>query len=138
MDNYENGNDPLAHLNATDFIGGYLAKEDLTAPTLVTIAEVRAEAMEGASRRKLVVKFAELEKALVLNTTNISRLTSLFGTSECSHWIGQQVTVFVDDNVQYAGRRVGGIRVTAARPNGPNSQPYSNSVRQTNYEPEFA
>ena len=140
MKHYVEDNGSTVSLNANDFIGGYLAKEDLSGPTVVTITELRPEEVEGASRRKLVVKFAELEKPLILNSTNISRLSSMFGTSDCSRWVGQRITIYVDNNVEYAGRQVGGIRVATAANNGTAPAPYHNQnvIPEHNYDPEFA
>ena len=97
--------------NANDFIGGnYLKKEDLRGPAKVTIVEVRAESVLNGERRKLVVQFKEFEKALILNKTNIKRLTQMFGTSNTAAWRGP-VTIYVETDVEFAGRVVGGIRL---------------------------
>ncbi len=59
---YGNNGQPFAQFdgNAYDFVGGYLAKEDLTGPMTVTIREVRQESVEGSLKPKLVVGFNEL------------------------------------------------------------------------------
>ena len=126
-------------LNANDFVGGgYLAKEDLNGPVTVTIDRVLAEALEGSSRRKLVLKFAELEKPLILNSTNTNYLTRLFRTSECGRWVGKRVTIYVDSGVQYAGKQIGGIRVEAPAANGAARHRNENPKQGNEYEPEFA
>jgi hypothetical protein len=115
MNTYDN-TEPLG-LNAADFLGNYLKKEDLAGETLVTVVEVRAESVPDANRKKLVVQFAEFEKPLILNSTNIKRLSKVFGTGNTAHWRGP-VTLYVDENVEYAGTPVGGIRVKPATQNG--------------------
>ena len=80
MDTYQQQHDtePLG-LNAVDFLGNYLKKEDLVGETVVSLIGVRAEDVPGASRKKLIAEFAEFEKPLILNSTNIKRLSKLFG-----------------------------------------------------------
>ena len=43
-------------LNAADFLGNYLKKEDLGGDTAVRIVDVRAETLPGAEKTKLVAK----------------------------------------------------------------------------------
>lgn len=107
--------------NALDFIGSYLAKEDLPEPTMLTIKEVLPEDVEGASRKKLALYFQETEKGLLLNTTNIKQLVDWFGASY-SDWVGQEITLYVDPSVEFAGKKIGGIRIAptaSALANGP-------------------
>ena len=109
---YEQDQD-LANLTADSFGGNYLRQEDLMEPVTVTIRHARAEQLQGDERSKLVLYFEELEKPLVVNTTNREQLKSSFGNRIIT-WIGQRITLYVDKNVTYAGRRMGGIRVAAA------------------------
>ena len=114
MNTYENKEHDVA-VNADDFLGGnYLKKEDLDGPTIATVENVWSEAVIGASRRKMVVSFQEIEKPLILNKTNIRRLVRIFGSTETGSWKGK-VTLYVELNVEYGGRVVGGIRVRPAR-----------------------
>jgi len=101
--------------NANDFLGGnYLKKEDLSGPTTVTVTDVWSEAVLGAGKRKLVVSFEGFEKPLILNKTNTRILVKLFGTTDTASWRGP-ITLYVENNVEYGGRVVGGIRVHRAR-----------------------
>ena len=110
-------------LNATDFLGSnYLKKEDLEGETRVTLIAVQADEMPNSTRRKLVARFQEYEKGLILNATNIKRLCHIFQTRNAAQWRGA-ITLYVDDNIEYAGTRVGGIRVKEAAPNGGGTQP---------------
>ena len=104
-------------LNATEFLGSYLGKEDIDGESIVTIVDVTAEEMPGSTRRKLVIQFAEHEKRLILNSTNIKILSKLFRSTNTAHWRGP-VTLYVDEDVEYAGRTVGGLRVKPAGRNG--------------------
>jgi hypothetical protein len=105
---------PQAAPNANDFLGGnYLKKEDLSGATPVTITDVWSEAVLN-SGRKLIVSFEEFEKPLILNKTNTRMLVKLFSTTDTTAWRGQ-ITLYVEQAVQYGGRAVGGIRVHQAR-----------------------
>ena len=114
MNTYDNET-PKAAPNANDFLGGnYLKKEDLGGPTTVTVTDVWSEAVLGAGKRKLVVSFEGFEKPLILNKTNTRILVKLFGTTDTASWRGP-ITLYVENNVEYGGRVVGGIRVHRAR-----------------------
>jgi len=116
-------------LDAKDFLGSaYLAKEDLSGETRMRLVGIQAEAVPGANRRKLIAQFEGCEKQLILNSTNINRLTEIFGTTNTAHWRGD-VTVYVDPNVAYAGRRVGGIRIKPVRSRQASSEPTNGSLR---------
>jgi hypothetical protein len=113
MNTYDNET-PQAAPNANDFLGGnYLKKEDLSGATTVTITDVQSEAVLN-SGRKLIVSFEEFEKPLILNKTNTRMLVKLFSTTDTTAWRGQ-ITLYVEQAVQYGGRAVGGIRVHQAR-----------------------
>ncbi len=113
MNTYDNET-PQAAPNANDFLGGnYLKKEDLSGATNVTITDVWSEAVLN-SGRKLIVSFEEFEKPLILNKTNTRMLVKLFSTTDTSAWRGQ-ITLYVEQTVQYGGRAVGGIRVRQVR-----------------------
>lgn len=101
--------------DARDYLGSYLRKTDIERPTQVNIVDVHAEDVPGVARKKLVVQFREFEKPLILNSTNIKALEQLFKTSETAHWRGA-VVLYVDEQIEYAGQRVGGIRIAPAQP----------------------
>ena len=107
MNTYDNET-PQAAPNANDFLGGnYLKKEDLSGATTVTVTDVWSEAVLNAGRRKLIVSFEEFEKPLILNKTNTRLLVQLFGTTDTATWRGQ-ITLYVEQGVEYGGRVVGG------------------------------
>ena len=80
MSNYETNDAP----NAMDFLGSYLKKEDVLQPTVVKVTDVYQDELPDESRRKLVAKFAEFGRPMVLNKTNIKRLCQIFGTTDTS------------------------------------------------------
>ena len=46
----------------------------------------------------------------LLNKTNIKRLQKMFG-DDTESWLGQQVTIYNDPDVEFMGEVVGGLRV---------------------------
>lgn len=97
--------------------GKYLKHQELNGDTLMTIKEVKRETLEGegGEQEKWVVYFEETKKGLALNATNGKTLCKLFG-DEMDHWVGKQITLFVKEDVEFAGELVSAIRV---RPKAP-------------------
>ena len=109
--------------DARDFLGSkYLSKDDLDGPIVVYLQNVRPELLPGARRRKLVAEFRNEEKGLILNATNIKRLTRIFGNTDTRYWRGD-ITIYVDPDVEYAGTPIGGIRVNPVPQNGNSARP---------------
>ena len=106
--------------DAREFLGGYLAKEDINEELTATLTDVRPEEVPGSTRRKLTASFAEFEKPLILNATNIKRLSKMFKSTDTASWRGP-VTLYVDPSVEYAGRIIGGIRLRPVAQNAPTS-----------------
>jgi hypothetical protein len=50
---------------------------------------------------------------MVLNSTNIKRLAKACNSDDTDEWIGKQVTLYVDPDVEFAGNVVGGLRIRA-------------------------
>ena len=93
--------------------GKWLKATDIETDTNVTISDVTRETLEqdgGASERKGALHFTGDLAALILNSTNTDTMIELFG-GETEEWIGKRVTLFVDPNVIYAGKKVPGLRI---------------------------
>lgn len=96
----------------------YLKKEDLDEQgNLCTIKAFKKQnvAQEGEDpENKYVMYTHEFEKGLVLNATNRAILERVYGpdTDDC---IGNPIVLYVDENVSYAGKIVGGIRLRAPK-----------------------
>ena len=104
----------------------FLKKEDVGRGTLATIAGCKQYnvAMEGAApEHKWCLTFQELEKPLVLNSTNIQLCAQICGSEDTDHWIGKRIVLYTDPNVSYAGKLVGGIRVRAPKANAAAPEP---------------
>ncbi len=97
----------------------FLKKEDVGAGALGTIESVvqMNVAMEGASQElKWCMTFHEMEKPLVLNSTNIQLTAKICGSEDTDDWTGKRIVLYTDPNVSYAGKLIGGIRVRAPKP----------------------
>lgn len=107
------------------FKGNYLKQADLGGKRIaVTIDRVAVEDVGGdnGKEEKPVLYFRGHERGLVLNRTNADEITAIVGDPETDRWAGAKVVLYVDPNVKYAGKRVGGIRVMAM-PNGSRPAP---------------
>jgi hypothetical protein len=96
----------------------FLTKADVTPPKLVTIRsyDFVNVAMEGdAPDEKYILNFVELEKPMVLNSTNGDLIALATGSRDFDEWINKQIVLFVDPTVAMHGKVVGGIRVRAPK-----------------------
>ncbi len=96
----------------------FLTKADVTPPVLVTIRgyELVNVAKEGATPEdKYVLHFNELEKPLVLNSTNGQIIAKFTGSEDFDGWIGKHAVLYFDPNVSFGGKLTGGIRVRAPK-----------------------
>lgn len=99
----------------------FLRKEDFDEDQICAIKGVKLEEIQG-SDTKWVLYFNEHAKGMVLNVTTIRVLEAAFG-DDSDNWIGKRVKVYVDPNVSFQGRVVGGLRLMppkkAAAPKAP-------------------
>lgn len=98
----------------------FLKKEDVEPPVPVTIHSITKQnvAMEGADPDlRAVIQFKELDKPMVLNSTNGQLIARIAGTTEDieNSWPGTVVVLYNDPNVSFAGKLVGGIRIRAPK-----------------------
>lgn len=98
----------------------YLKHQDLNGQdTVLTIRTVTREDIkdkEGISKKKFILYFQELEKGLVLNTTNMNTLYGLFKSDDSDDWIGQRVTLYEKDDIEMGGELKSGIRIRPKKP----------------------
>jgi len=97
----------------------YLKKEDFPAPQVLTITEVRAEEVTAPGKQpkhKVILYFDRQDKGLVLNQANGDTLFELTGYDDPEKWLGTRVEAYCDRNIQYAGKKVGGIRLREPAP----------------------
>ena len=98
------------------FVGNatYLKKEDLSEPlntALLWVKEEKVTAPGKGTKTRLVAYFERLSKGLVLNTANAEALAELTGTDDYEKWADTPVQLYVDPDVTYGGKKIGGIRI---------------------------
>lgn len=114
----------------------FLTKNDVERDVLVTITgylqvNVAKEGVEPDF--KWALSFAELDKPMVLNSTNGQLLAMICGSEDFDHWTGKKVVLYNDPSISFAGKLTGGIRVRAARNQAP-VQPQSPQYQQPTYQ----
>jgi hypothetical protein len=106
----------------------YLKKEDCGEGILVTIASLKEQnvAKEGVEpEMKVCVFFHEVEKPMVLNSTNAQLIAKITGHDDDieNTWQGAKIVLYNDPSISFGGKITGGIRVraprTAAKPDLP-------------------
>ena len=102
-------------MNRNDaFPSKYLKKEDLTSgPITATIRHIEMGEVgtEDSKDTKPIMFFREEDiKPMVVNSGNWDTCAELFG-DESDNWARHQVEIYVDPNVKYAGKKVGGLRL---------------------------
>jgi hypothetical protein len=63
---------------------------------------------------RCVLYFEDGIKPLVLNATNAKAIADILGTAEADDWHGKEIELHHDPKVEFAGKRIGGIRVREA------------------------
>src|SRR3990167_5465862 len=77
-------------------------------------------AKEGVDpEMKWCLTFADIDKPLVLNSTNIQLCEKIFGSDDTDYWHGKRLVLYTDPNVSFQGKLVGGIRVRAPKVTAP-------------------
>lgn len=95
----------------------YLKQSDVDTETLVTITglkRVNVARDDEDPEYRWTVKYQEFPKPMVLNVTNLKRLGKALG-DDTDEWIGKQVVLYVDPDIEFGGNVVGGLRVRAAK-----------------------
>ena len=98
------------------FVGNakYLKKEDIPSPVNTSILWTKEEEVTAPGKgteTRLVLYFDGFKKGLVLNATNAQALEEITGTEDCDKWADIPIQVYVDPDVKYGGKKIGGIRI---------------------------
>ena len=96
----------------------FLKKDDVGEGKLLTIRNIKQHnvAMQGADpEMKWCAEFDEIDKPLVLNSTNIHLIEAALGTDDTDDWMDKQIVCYNDENVSFGGKVVGGVRVDVNR-----------------------
>lgn len=100
----------------------FLKRSDVGSGALVTIRNLTQEnvAKEGVEpEMKYCLHFEEVDKPLVLNSTNAQIIASITKQEDTDDWTGHKIVLYDDPNVSFGGKLVGGIRVRAPKVAGP-------------------
>ncbi len=94
----------------------YLKQDDIDpAGMVVTIEQIEMRTIEGrngeADQEKMCCKIEEYDKWLVLNATNRQAIKLYTNSATPAESIGKQIEIFVDPNIAFGGKIVGGIRL---------------------------
>ncbi len=96
------------------FTGSTFKGEDLNGEEpVLTIKHVEVKEFENGNK-KLNVHFVGEEKTLVCNKTNAKKIAKAFGP-ETAAWGGKKIQLYFDEDVEYGGKTVGGIRVRTGK-----------------------
>ena len=96
----------------------YLKQGDVDPPVLVTISGYKNQNVAKESESpdmKYCLFFKELEKPLVLNSTNGQLIAKITGSEDLDDWEGKKVVLYNDPNISFGGKICGGIRVRAPK-----------------------
>jgi hypothetical protein len=95
----------------------FLKKEDVEPPKLVTIRGFSQQnaGRDDAPEMKWTMSFIELNKPMVMNSTNLQLCAQALGSDDTDHWVGKQVVLYNDPSVQFQGKLIGGIRIRAPK-----------------------
>ena len=101
--------------DAGKFVGGtFLKKEDLASGpqrfTIQGVSKVTFEAQNGQPAEDVLQLELDDDRQFSLNKTNIRVLIGAPGRNTVD-WIAQAIILYVDPNVMFSGRLVGGGRV---------------------------
>ena len=102
----------------------FIQKSDVERGILVTIDKVTEENVAPDSQAeeiKFVINFKENYKPWAPGIETLETIKQIAGTGSVDDWPGTKLVLFIDPNVKYAGKKVGGIRCRA-----PKSQPEPN------------
>jgi hypothetical protein len=112
----------------------FLKQSDVGTAVLWTVHGVERVnvAKEGAEPEyKWAMTFGESDKPLVLNSTNIQLCERIFDSDDTDDWANKKIVLYVDPNVSYGGKVVGGIRVRAPKkPAAAAAKPVSAPVQE--------
>lgn len=95
----------------------FLKKDDVPQPMLLTIGDIEQVnvAPEGQpAENKWTMSFPEMDKPLVLNSTNMHIVGMTYG-DDTDGWIGKKIVLYSDPNVSFGGKLVGGLRLRAPK-----------------------
>jgi hypothetical protein len=90
----------------------YFGKADVAnGPVKAVIASWAKEEVGSDKDIQFVVHFQGDVKPLILKPTNGDRIKAVTGTGDLDKWAGKEITLYLEPNVEFQGKLVGGVRV---------------------------
>jgi hypothetical protein len=106
--------DEDTHMKIGDMIESkYLKQSDIEEPVTVTLQSLKKVNVARDDEEpdyRWTAKFQEFAKPMVLNVTNLKRFAKAHG-DDTENWMGQQVQLYVDPDIEFGGNVVGGLRI---------------------------
>jgi len=96
------------------FASKFFKADQLDAPVVLTIASADAEVVQPGEPQKLVLRFREDPRGLVINRTRGDAVASLAGSEDYLRWPGAQVQLQAG-TTSFQGKRVACVDVVAPR-----------------------
>lgn len=100
----------------------FIQKSDVERGALVTIGKIVEEnvALESqAEEIKYVIYFSEDYKPWAPGIETLEVISQIAGSGNVDDWIGTKLVLFVDPDVKFGGKKVGGIRCRAPKNQAP-------------------
>src|SRR5262249_33315590 len=93
----------------------FLAKTDVGDGLVVTILDVTKEniASPGQPPEERVLLTLKGVKPMTLNSTNARQISKIVGSQESDDWVGKKIELYNDEDVEFGGKTIGGLRVRA-------------------------
>jgi hypothetical protein len=122
----------------------FLGKEDFPTETLCQVANVAIETVKterGEEKRPVLYimgpsRNVDVSRGIILNGTNWDTLEEITGEPDSDDWAETRIVVYVDPNVKFGSKRVGGIRIRAPK-QAPPAAPRQKPTRPADPEPEY-
>ena len=119
----------------------YIQKTDVEKGALLTIRTITEENVapdNSPEKMKFVIHFDEKGYApWVPNIGSLEEISKLAGTGDVDRWPGTVVVLYVNPAVEFAGKRVGGIRCRPPKnQQPPATQPYGPNPDHVGDNPE--
>jgi len=107
--------DRSSNMNINDLSQSkYLKTKDVPAPRLLTIKRIEvhnvAKDTEPKQERPIMF-FEEMDKPMVVNSTNLKRCAKAMASEETDDWVGRKIVLYTDEDVEFGGEIVGGLRL---------------------------
>jgi hypothetical protein len=100
--------DSFSEFSTKKYIGSDDVRDGSKVGTIKAFNKVKIE-QDGNQETVSVVTFEEFDdRGVILKSTTLTQLAEMFGTP--SKAIGQKVELYLDKNVSFGGKKVGGLR----------------------------